>query len=103
MPRPKGLPKSGGREKGTPNKMTRELRTLIAEALDIAGGVDYLVWAATTRPQAFLALLGKIIPTEIKAQIEDRDVKITVISGIEAGPPAGAVTDAYGPIESDGN
>lgn len=26
MPRPKGLPKTGGRKKGTPNKVTREAR-----------------------------------------------------------------------------
>ncbi len=32
MPRPRGLPKTGGRRKGTPNKRTRDFNAAISEA-----------------------------------------------------------------------
>lgn len=68
MPRPKGLAKTGGRQKGTKNK-TPELRALISEALDKAGGVDYLVRQANENPGPFLQLLGRLVPREIQAEI----------------------------------
>lgn len=37
MPRPKGLPKTGGRKKGTPNKLTRD-----ADAIAQEMGIDPL-------------------------------------------------------------
>lgn len=33
----------GGRTKGTPNKLTSDVKAMILEALDKAGGVNYLV------------------------------------------------------------
>jgi hypothetical protein len=33
MPRPKGLPKTGGREQGTPNAVTKEVRELLFTAI----------------------------------------------------------------------
>lgn len=54
--------------KGVKNK-TPELRALIAEALDRAGGVDYLVRQAQENPGPFLQLLGRMIPKEITAEI----------------------------------
>lgn len=38
-----GTPKTGGRQKGTPNKLTADVKAMILEALDKAGGVKYLV------------------------------------------------------------
>lgn len=35
MARKKGSPKLGGREKGTPNKVTKEARELIQQAIDL--------------------------------------------------------------------
>ena len=54
--------KTGGRQKGTPNKVTKELKEMILEALDRAGGVDYLFERATDNPVAFLTLVGKVLP-----------------------------------------
>lgn len=34
MPKPKGTPKTGGRKKGTPNKVTASLREWITELID---------------------------------------------------------------------
>ena len=63
--RPKGLPKSGGRKRGTPNKLGNGLREMILAALDKVGGQDYLVKQADENPRAFLALLGRILPLQV--------------------------------------
>ncbi len=66
--RPKGIAKTGGRQKGTPNKVTREVKEMVLEALSIAGGVDYLVEQAQKSPNAFLTLVGKVLPLEAKLE-----------------------------------
>lgn len=63
--------KTGGRQKGTPNKMTREVKEMILQALDEAGGVSYLVSKAETHPQAFMALVGKVLPLQVQGAGED--------------------------------
>lgn len=54
-----------GRPKGAANKMTRELKEMILEALDKAGGVEYLVRQADEKPVAFLGLVGKVLPLQV--------------------------------------
>lgn len=63
----KGQPKTrgSGRKKGTPNKITRELKDMILGALDKAGGESYLVKCAEANPSAFLTLIGKVLPTQV--------------------------------------
>lgn len=65
MPRPKGLPKTGGRKKNTPNKLTADLKAMVLEALKDAGGKDYLLEQASENPNAFLALIGRILPLQV--------------------------------------
>ncbi len=55
----------GGRQKGTPNKFTASLREMILGALDAAGGQEYLAAQAMENPAAFMALLGKVLPTTL--------------------------------------
>ena len=56
-----------GRPKGEPNKITREVKEMILQALEQAGGVDYLVQKAKDPRTAgpFLALVGKILPLQL--------------------------------------
>lgn len=61
----KPLPPGPGRPKGQPNKMTKELKTMILEALDKAGGVTYLATQAKTNPKAFLSLIGRVLPLQV--------------------------------------
>ena len=42
---------------------------MILQALDEAGGVDYLKEQAEKNPAAFLTLVGKIVPRDIKAEV----------------------------------
>lgn len=57
-----------GRKKGIPNKMTVELKQMIRDALDEAGGVTYLVERANDpkTATAFLSLVGKVLPLTLQ-------------------------------------
>jgi len=65
--------KTGGRTKGTPNKTTAELKDMILQALDKAGGEEYLMKQADLNPASFLALLGRILPRDINANVNFND------------------------------
>lgn len=58
-----------GRPKGMPNKHTQELKDMIRQALDDAGGPAYLASVAQSHPPAFCALIAKIIPADVKASL----------------------------------
>lgn len=64
----KGNPKTGGRSKGTPNKVNRELKEMILQALSDAGGIDYLKQQAKDTPTAFLSLVGKVLPLQVSGE-----------------------------------
>jgi hypothetical protein len=66
--KPKGSPKTGGRAKGTPNKMTKALKDMILQALDGAGGVEYLKRQATENPGPFMTLVGKVLPLQVTGE-----------------------------------
>jgi hypothetical protein len=53
-----------GRPKGVPNKLTIEVKQMVIDALHNAGGVEYLELQAKRNPQAFLTLVGKVIPLQ---------------------------------------
>jgi hypothetical protein len=57
-----------GRPKGSTNRIGREIKEMVAQALDEAhpeGGVEYLKLQAATNPTAFLTLVGKVIPLQV--------------------------------------
>lgn len=57
----------GGRPKGAKNKATAALKDMVLEALADAGGVKYLRAQAEKNPNAFLTLVGKVLPLQIGA------------------------------------
>lgn len=63
-PQPKG-----GSRKGVPNKMTADLKEMIMGALEDVGGRQYLAERAIENPGPFMALVGKVLPKDIKAEI----------------------------------
>jgi hypothetical protein len=54
--------KTGGRQRGTPNKLTADIKAAIEGALDAVGGQQYLERVAQEQPQVFCALLGRLLP-----------------------------------------
>ena len=71
MPAAKGFrpPNAGrGRELGSKNKLSGQVKDMILAALDQVGGVDYLVKRAQDQPVAFMALLGRVLPLTVQNQ-----------------------------------
>ena len=60
---------SKGRPKGSRNRASVELGAMVDKALHEAGGWRYLVEQARENPTAFLALVARRLPKEIKAEI----------------------------------
>ena len=98
----KGQPKTGGRKKGTPNKITRDIREAILDAfekggklrwknpktnkyqtLTCPGGVEYLQSMMISHPEQFLTLLGKVLPTTIQGPdggpVEFKEIKVIAV------------------------
>lgn len=72
MPRPKGLPKTGGRKPGSQNKATIAVKEAFREAFELLGGTQALVVWAADNPTAFYQLYSKLIPTEVDATISGK-------------------------------
>ena len=54
------------------NRIKSEIKASILEAFKRVGGVEYLVQLGKVDPPTFCRLLAQIIPTEIKAEINNR-------------------------------
>ena len=52
----------GGRPRGSPNRSTTELKSAILQALDQAGGAEYLERLARDQPDTFVKLLLRLLP-----------------------------------------
>lgn len=63
----RGGPRPGsGRPKGSLDKGNALIREMIVEALHGVGGVSYLQEKAESHPQAFMALIGKVMPVQVE-------------------------------------
>lgn len=73
----------GGRQKGTPNKVTQTVKEALQAAFDEVGGKDYLVKVARDDPKAFCTLIGKVIPQDVNQKL---DANVTVNDGVDRPP-----------------
>jgi hypothetical protein len=78
----------GGSRKGKPNKATKELKEMILQALDGAGGVSYLQERARDprTASAFLTLVGKVLPMTIAGTGKDGEHVFKVIERTVVDP-----------------
>lgn len=76
----KGQKSGPGRPKGSTNKATAELKEMILQALDGAGGVKYLQRKAEDprTAAAFLGLIGKVLPMTVQGPNPDGSHTFTV-------------------------
>jgi hypothetical protein len=72
-----------GRKKGVPNKLTQTIKAAIETAFSQAGGADYLTRMAEEQPVAFMALLAKVLPTQITGDNGGAIVTEIRIVGVE--------------------
>jgi hypothetical protein len=73
------IKKGPGRPKGSVNKLTMDIKSMVIAALDKAGGEDYLLDQANNNPNAFMTLVGKIIPTQVTG---DKDNPVELVHTI---------------------
>lgn len=75
-------PKTGGRQKGTPNKTTALLKDAILRAAGDAGGeggmVGYLTSQARENPGPFMALLGKVLPLQVAGDDDGGPLQVVI-------------------------
>ncbi len=76
-----GKRQGAGRKRGVPNKLTAHVREAVENAFSALGGEDYLVKVAKEDPRTFCTLLGKILPTQVDAQV-DQPIQYTFFTGV---------------------
>lgn len=57
-----------GKPKGAVNKLTADVKAMILEALEHAGGAEYLCMQAYDHPKAFMALVGRVLPMQVTGE-----------------------------------
>lgn len=82
--------KTGGRQKGTPNKLTQSAREAFQLAFDRCGGAQGLTTWARKNPTEFYKIYGRLIPME-------------VVGEGGSGPVQTVVTHVYEQVAKAGN
>lgn len=83
-----------GRIKGSKNKVTADIKTMVLEALHGVGGTLYLIEQAEKNPVAFMGLVGKVLPLQVVGSGPNGEVQINIQS-ISWG---GVTSEASAPI-----
>jgi len=76
--------KTGGRQKGTPNKLTSSAKEAFSHAFHAVGGADGLAAWAKKNPTPFYTLYARLIPEDknINLNAEARiDVTVRLVHG----------------------
>jgi hypothetical protein len=90
----------GGRQKGTQNRVTRELKEAIILAAENSvhsktkDFVGYLKFLADKRPEVFASLLGRLLPLQGKVQFES-SVEHTIKAKAEHNMSPQELVDYY--------
>ena len=82
--RPKGTPKTGGRKKGSLNRRTFEVKQMLLSSLTEVGGTKFFIKLAREHPTVYASLLGKLIPREVVAEVNNSDALIQRIHAARA-------------------
>lgn len=91
-----GAPVPNGRPKGIPNKQTKQIKDMVTQALERAGGVHYLVKCAhdPKTAAAFLSLVGKIVPLQVNANVDGAiKLELSWLGGRSIGTTAAQIED----------
>lgn len=93
MPFVKGQPRiaGSGRKPGSRNLTSQKLKEIVFRALEEqdGGAIQYLKVQAVNEPRAFMALIGKLLPTQITGE----DGAPVRISRIELVPMVAEAVD----------
>ncbi|MCY1417854.1 hypothetical protein D9M71_333980 [compost metagenome] len=91
--------KTGGRQKGTPNKTTKEVKDALGEAFVKLGGVAALVRWGKQEPGEFYKLWARMLPHEIKHGVQQEDSLAALLRQISGSvlKPASRNADRFAP------
>jgi hypothetical protein len=64
-----GARAGAGRKPGIANQLNGDVKAMLLESLEQAGGVDYLVTQAYLNPGPYLALIGKVLPMTVQGNV----------------------------------
>ena len=83
----KGTPKTGGRQIGTPNRLTGAFRNAVRIVYDSLGGhAAFLKWAKKN-PTEYYRIASRLIPGEMQENSRDASIRVIVCG------PEGTVRD----------
>lgn len=86
-----------GRQAGTKNKFTRDIKEQVLQAFEEAGGKEWFKLLMKQNPGAACGMLSKFIPTQIQAEVVVlKTVEINFL-GMGQVPPSETVT--YDPLQ----
>lgn len=87
--------KTGGRRKGSLNRKTVEVKAALVEAFAGIGGVPALKqWGEKNRTE-FYKLWGRLIPQEIKADV-DGSVRMQIVEELTDAPTESVIHERNG-------
>lgn len=79
----KGEPKTGGRQAGTPNKYTGNVKAMFDEVIHRKGGADGLETWANANPDEFWKQVAKMLPKDVVVTGGDgAPIKIVIVTGV---------------------
>ncbi len=67
-----------GRKRGTPNRITADIKSMVIGAVNAKGGQKYFEEQAEKHPVAFLALAGKLMPTTLAGDADNPLIPETI-------------------------
>lgn len=92
----------GGRPKGGLNKLTRTLKDMILTSLSMAGGEHYLLEQAMKQPGAYLSLIGRVLPLQVREGGDEPRMPAVVHHRHEQpGQPGQPGPEPSGPARAD--
>ena len=71
--------KTGGRKKGTPNKVTSTVKDNVLAVFDKIGGVNQMAVWAQENPTDFYRIYARMLPQESKEDGSEDEVKATPV------------------------
>lgn len=83
--------KTGGRQKGTPNKISATVRENVVAVFDEIGGVDQMVMWARENTTEFYRLYARLLPTETTVSVvrDARNLTDADLANIATGSSEG--------------
>jgi len=88
-------PKSPGRPKGIPNRLTMTVKRAIEAAFDGVGGIEAFTEWARANPGDFYKLWAKLLPIDLRASVSHSgSITIVVETGVPRAPDSAMVEAA---------